>query len=451
MRLYEGPFRSKSYEVEKTPLSIVNRRDTYTAANGTVTYGTVTGFVPPSTEAFSSLYAPNFHKLVQDGWVIQTPFTLIKRNWSYKTAQIADDNYFGSPVQHTNGTYDNTCTFAQLPWLFSAPADFRNQVAAAADEVMTRVYAKAATPQADLLIEIAQLRETLSMFVLLGKRFVKLAKTFGSVTEAPPRIYDTETLRQFLNRLKRRVRAFPVQTARELGTLSGWWCEMRYGWRPLLSSLEGVVDALNDPTLGSMKRVTYRALEDLNLKDTKVNQYTSSLLGFTGNWSCTTETSFHETLRGGILLERTSSLAKNLGLELDQIPIAMWDLVPYSFIIDRFVNVGNYIRSLRPVLSTGFGGSWLVERFEYSHIYRGIYPSFDYSSGSGPSYKRWVRKGNEDEVRLDVVGHVRTVRGRPHIPVLRWDWASINDLFNAVDGIMLVIQRLVPAFLRSRR
>lgn len=451
MKLYQGPFRSKSYDVQKTPVTRVDARQTFTSPNGTVTYATISGFVPPSSETFSSLYAPNYHKLVNEDWVIQCPFTLVNHAWSYKSFTMIDDQYTDSPVQHYNGVYTNWCTYAQQPWLFSTPASFQNQIAAAANEVMTRVYAKANAPQADLLIEVAQLRETLGMFVQLGRRFVKLAKTIGSVTETPPRIYDTETLRQFLNRLKRKVKAFPVQTARELGALSGWWCEMRFGWRPLLASLQALVDALNDPTLGTMKRVTYRALEELNLSDTKVNTYAHSGLGWNGPYECRTETSFHETLRGGILLERSSDLVKELGLELDQIPTAMWDLVPYSFIVDRFLNVGNYIRSLRPVCSTAFGGSWLVERYEYSHLYRGIYLSFDYSSGSGSTYKRWTRQGGEDEVRHDVVGHVRTIRGRPELPTLRWDWASLNDLFNAVDGIMLVIQRLVPAFLRSRR
>lgn len=449
MKLYAGPYKSKGYVKELVPPRPVARSDTYIAPNGTVTYGGLAGTIPGDFEGFSSLYTPKFNDLVSDGWVIQCPFYKERTYWDHTTTTIVDDVYLGAPVQRYYGQYVGTLTYAQLPWLFPARTTFSSEWSAAREEAIARAFAKANTGNADLLIDISQYKQTAQMFVSAGKRLVKLANTVGSVKELPSRMPGDV----FTGDYARKVRAYPDESLRRLEELAGLWCEMRFGWRPLLATLEGVTKSLSDSTYGAERRVTYRAQESVLLQDFKLNATTvSACEGFSAPENYSTESKVEVAIRAGILLAERFDLADSLGLSLEQIPIAVWDYIPFSFIVDRFINVGNWIRSLRPIPSSDFGGAWVTERYTITSTFRGEHVSTDQSSGSGSSYKRWIRSGGTESARCTTEGVKRSIVARPPLlPTVRWDWSSINDTFNAIDGIMLVIQRLSPALRRYIR
>jgi hypothetical protein len=453
VKLYPGPFESRSYtEVLEPP---VNVDCTHTLVhNGVLTVNEkYLGRRGGATEEFSSLYTPNFHKLVDDGWVIQCPYLKVQTTWSHVGSTIVDDVWSGwNGANRDTHTYQNLCDYAQFPSSFYGPKSFHTQRIAAQDEVITRVFAKSQTRNADLLIDLSQIRQAINMFRTLANRLYILAKTPGTML-------DVDGLIALLSGrgdkdLGRKVRAYPVAYPRLLKELSGLWCEMRFGWRPLLSSLDGIVKSLSDPNMGKEKRTTYRSMENVDLTDIQVKTRNDSPGGgLTSPAYFKTETRYEGTFKAGILLAERYDLAESLGLSVSHIPIAIWDLVPFSFIVDRFINVGSYIRSLRPIASVDFGGAWCVERFKSTHVFGSEYLATDqvYGAGTG-QYVKWVRTGGWNEVRCETTGVIRTIVQRPPIlPTVRWDWSSINDTFNAIDGIMLAIQRLVPLLGRIHR
>jgi hypothetical protein len=47
-----------------------------------------------------------------------------------------------------------------------------------------------------------------------------------------------------------------------------------------------------------------------------------------------------------------------LGLRDQDIPVTVWELVPWSFVVDWFVNVGDWIQAVTPNPSVTVKGSW---------------------------------------------------------------------------------------------
>jgi len=231
-----------------------------------------------------------------------------------------------------------------------------------------------------------------------------------------------------------------------LSELSGLWCELRFGWRPLLVSIDGLAKALAEGSDTMPKRITYRSMEEISSNESATTVLNSAFLG---TITLTTKVSVVATVRGGILLERSRTGLQKMGFEWESIPYAAWDLVPFSFILDRFLNIGSWVRALRPVPPEQFGGAWVTTRILRRTTYTGVYSSGDVTTGSGSSKLRKVRIGSTNTAEEVFESVSRSIHRHPPIfPTLKWDWAQITDLYNVLDGIMLAIQQ--AANLRRR-
>lgn len=127
--------------------------------------------------------------------------------------------------------------------------------------------------------------------------------------------------------------------------LSDAWLEAQFGWKPLISDVRDgckALDAFNTGHGLQTRRVTGRYTD----KGTSAEQRT--VVGFSFNLVAATrlETSVSFVYRGGMRVA-----AKNPGdtsLDLwglgprDWLPTA-WELIPYSFLIDYFTNIGDLI------------------------------------------------------------------------------------------------------------
>jgi hypothetical protein len=436
MRLYKGPTTHKTNTDELSPARsesyLYQHRDVY---NGPIMNEYVPYLIPGSYRAFSSLYAPQFYKLRSEDWVFQFPYSQTRDETTCAPVDVRDDYYMGSPETHTFSYYLNLVGyFCGYPPFPSVPDFDATRHQQAQDEVLTRVYAKANSSNADLLIDLSQYKQTVSMFISALRRLLSLANTIGAfyryVSRGPG--------------YRRRVRIPNVDGFVDPKNLAGLWCEMRFGWRPLLNTLNGVIEALHS-LHGESKRVTYRAFENFTSKEEKLSVLHQPTWDFESTLNVSTKKTYESTFRGGILLEKTTTLAEDLGLDLRYVPIALWDLIPFSFVVDRFITVGDFIRSIHPIPVSAFGGSWVVERFERSHVYKCEYLPHSFSSGSGAGYKRWTRSGGTERTIRKMSGVVRQTFDRPpSLPTLRHDWLEFKDLYNLIDVLFLAIQRVKP-------
>jgi len=433
MKLYSGPYKSKVEDIQILAPYPVNTTDTTVSETGAITVNHVLGMNPGHQSHFSSLSTPNFRRLVRDGWVIQCPYSKTEVEWEYTPGQYTDQTYFGSPVKNAYTAYTNVVRGFQTRSVFPTLSSSDGQLAIerAQNEVLTKVYAKAAAPLVDSLVDLSQIGETLRMFLTTARRLLVLIKSPGAFF----RWIKTNTVDKFT------TARIPGNPHGRLSELSGLWCELRFGWRPLLVSLDGLAKSLAEGDDELSRRITYRSSEDVNLTSQASNIYYSNVMGWSLPIEYKTTLKVAASVRGGILLEQSRTLLAKAGFEWENVPFAAWDLVPFSFILDRFLTIGNYLRSLRPVPDAAFGGAWVVTRYTKRTQYDCIRTPGSFSSGSGASFKAWTRTSVPDRVTCIERGVVRTIhRHPPAMPTLKWDWSQLTDLYNAIDGIMLLIQ-----------
>lgn len=185
-------------------------------------------------------------------------------------------------------------------------------------------------PQFAGLVFFAELKETLGMLfspIRLGRRLLQRGITKSLKYRSPQ---------------KRRA------------YLSDWWLQARYGWIPLASDISSGCDTIMlgvernrtkfYTTYGSAKLSIRR---NLNWTRTDCLQYFGNLVGV--KYEETFDYSVRSTHGWEYRLgHETDQWLSQIGVHYRDIPGVIWELVPFSFAIDWFLNVGDFIKYLRP-------------------------------------------------------------------------------------------------------
>lgn len=444
MKIYTGPKVPVQESTVLTPAYSLNsyvRQGVVTNPNAPTLVWHY-GRVPASVGYFMGFRVPHFSSLVKAGWIIHNPMTKTTVSHSANEGVRGESRYTSGaqpPYNYDEWWGVNPPIQGRLTPLFiTLMSDGR--IARARDEAVTRVFAKAQTGNADILIDISQIKSLLRMLVKAGNLLLVLARRPGTFLDIVRASRDG----------RRYVRVPPDGKRVPVDSLSGLWCELRFGWGPFLETLSGIYDAAKRTDLNKTSRFTYRAMEEVSFNETKTGTFNESYswdgLVYSNQpyFQNDEEFSWRSTFRAGILLEQSISFADAVGLRASAIPYAAWDLVPYSFIVDRFFNIGNWIRSLVPIPASAFGGAWVTEKYQSEYRYRGRGIPFTKTYGSGPSYRKYEHAPvGEARYTVQQSGYVRTlVEHPPTLPVLRHDWSQLTSLFNLLDVLFLAIQRL---------
>lgn len=151
--------------------------------------------------------------------------------------------------------------------------------------------------------------------------------------------------------LRKRGKLLPKHKRKEF--LGNTYLEASYGWAPLVSDIQNGAEALAEYHLKRRNNTVYvrgssGVIETL-LSDVTSNQslqYGLSLLKFRRREVDTArvEVKYY----GKLLVSPANTLFLNerfWGLDLSQFAPTAWELMPYSFLIDYFTNIGNIINA----------------------------------------------------------------------------------------------------------
>lgn len=140
--------------------------------------------------------------------------------------------------------------------------------------------------------------------------------------------------------------------------LSRQWLRYRYGLRPMMYELISIIDALNSKY---QKRGSVRRTEAIQLAENAPSPYYEpfnvSGVGTTAlrikvDWS---QTSYTDNRVGHLYLTNPSKLLAFRRFGVDDLLGTAWELVPYSFIVDWFVDVSAYLQKVqREIISDDF-------------------------------------------------------------------------------------------------
>lgn len=207
--------------------------------------------------------------------------------------------------------------------------------------------------KASLHIEAAtQARSLVAEPTFAGATFVAELSDAVQLFRSPLRamkdlLHDIKTDQR---KAARKYRGLPLASF-----ISKHWLWYRYGIMPIVYDMRDASEALTTLEGWGPPRITVRGKS----KD----QGTASEIEHGTNvtaWSVEreVETSAEYSVRTGIIYEYSGE--NTFGVSLADVPNALWELVPFSFVVDWFGNVNNYIAAITPKVGVKVLGEWTV-------------------------------------------------------------------------------------------
>lgn len=147
--------------------------------------------------------------------------------------------------------------------------------------------------------------------------------------------------------------------------LSDSWLEFQFGAIPLGNDIADYANALNRMAAKRPPRVPIRATAERRSTQTKVvtNDTSVSSLLVKVRWVVYTQEVYQVNYYGAVKLDvdsPTLSMAQEFGYSVRDFAPALWEWIPYSFLVDYFTNIGDIIEAASvPASSIAWvGRSW---------------------------------------------------------------------------------------------
>jgi len=120
--------------------------------------------------------------------------------------------------------------------------------------------------------------------------------------------------------------------------LANAWLELRYGWTPLMYEIQGAIELLEEKILGGKLAYSYS-------KSTKTSYTDNSIVRSSGiDFAHNATIDDHVTI--SCLIKPVCPTRIILGqLGFDNPALIAYELMPYSFVVDWFYNIGDYLQS----------------------------------------------------------------------------------------------------------
>lgn len=399
------------YETGSSPSSPVLLNIGVAAAEGVTTEDRVT---------------PNFASRRSAGEIIMNPFNGCRAELQSSTAGLNyQTNYYtrsdsSAPwVQHPSSVTvraDNWTARHRLPWTLMSALDNSNRSvrvgasggvndAAFESIVLAEALDRASQPDTLAGVTIAEMNKTIALFEQGGRVAVRMAELLESLPSSSLKLFNA-TLKRY-GSLVRTAGASRArrQLKRDVGGallgLCNQWLGYRYGIMATYYDVESWTRAFGP---SSKRKVVGASRADSSNYD---SGWSFTDEGVHSNYEERTVINRRSTYRAGVVIDPAAvSSADRFGANR---PLTTaWELVPYSFVLDWFVDFGTRLSAWEGELSVRPLGSWVttVHQLSITKSYRRTFKgelvvgnqrwdSSGIDSGSLTEISRWtVRKAN---------------------------------------------------------
>nr|URG16532.1 MAG: maturation protein [Leviviridae sp.] len=352
---------------------------------------------------------PNFHTLQKQGMIINNPF-----NTRYTERADQNGTHWSWSILGTcTGGATCTQTGNSLRYAPNEPSVINlPNVNIDNLKVLAGTQAAASVQEAELDVPVvlAEIGET---FRMIHSPFRALERKFREELRSTKyRIYRTKMMQKKFG-FARPARASddlndfsspvyfrnPPRNAPtfERDTFMTWmgdrWLEARYGYLPVIRDLQAALGVLRDePT--HFPRYTARG-QASSSKLTSVETVPYSL----NDWLCagTTTKSAERlvTVRAGVLYQQIVTMQSRLNWSPTAVPSAMWEGLPFSFVADWVLNVGDWLKAIQPKHGVHALASWTVVTDESTRSLvtrASAQPYPGHSTSGGVSYDAVLRE-----------------------------------------------------------
>lgn len=288
------------------------------------------------------------------------------------------------------------------------------------------------------LVEMAQATMTLQLLgspLKQARELVKRAKRLDRKQHRAQLSRTAELAKGFGSVGKR------VADAANAGT--NLWLQWRYGWQQLFFSMQDIMDAAVAQT-GKEIRITGRGGSKGHGTGHTVHHHTTNPLWWAGTQPipfgrADTDVNLDVTFRAGVLASMDLSKADAFGFSSGDIPTAAWELIPFSFVADWFIKVGDWLGAWSPVVNQRVLTTWLTESRNETVLRQMEIFNRHQHAGSGASYVSMDGTASQHFYLSNVKTYTRTVGVNPSaLPPLDTDPFRVQ--LRILDAIALGYQ-----------
>lgn len=195
------------------------------------------------------------------------------------------------------------------------------------------------SPKTLALVTAAEMNKTMALF---GETAMKIAKLIRHAR----RLGTLRGAQQILGKVFREA-----PTRKSLDGAAKNWLAWRYGWGPTMMDINGTLEAYAYGDFVQKRKFARATAEDSRI-ETRLDPLWYAREGnpslSEGEWSFAWDEEFTQTLRGYILYQADLTYQPARAFGVDAFPSTAWELLPYSFVVDWFLPVGNWISAIEP-------------------------------------------------------------------------------------------------------
>lgn len=355
------------------------------------------------------------------------------RTKAYEAFTGEGDLYFGKHNQSTNNPphlangfivdHENPYGYTFFPYGQPADQNLRNRS-------ILRCRAKLAGAEVSGSVDLVESPETLAML-----RLAKIAK----MARSPIREL-TKLAKDLGKEAKRYRRGSNLRKAlKPADALSSVWLEYRMGWKPAVAAFESYRDLLlkGFAELEGVHRVRATEKVEWNTVLTDVTVSIQPERRIDGRYY------IYTYRRGGVLVGydkysttiyyKTHALSKyhqmrvKLGLTAGDLPMHIWETIPLSFVVDRFLDVGTWLAAKQVNPGVTKLAEFITVKREVEHT---------------PIISRWSEYYTLKTVKVPRLTcktmHRQPIGTEPIFPTVN---RELLDLVQKTDHLALAIQR----------
>lgn len=160
---------------------------------------------------------------------------------------------------------------------------------------------------------------------------------------------------------KYRLRHLGKTVASGYRAASNAWLEYRYGWKPLILDCQTTIDLCTKVAdKDSGKLLVARASQSRSFDRTITVDRAAGNVNVAGPARLTKS----YVASAGVLYRAdkayVEALDAKLGYRPSDLAVTFWESIPYSFVVDWFVNVGDWVQAIVPVPGINIVGNWIT-------------------------------------------------------------------------------------------
>lgn len=282
---------------------------------------------------------PNYRKLLKTASLPPNTFAYSERTWVPLTGsrKLTIHNLSYDDIRTYTGCLSST-QFAG----YSSAAPSALVISNLKNQSLTKALLKVKNQDVNLAEVWGERHETLKM---IATNVDRIGKTYASLKHG-----DFRGAAAALG-VEAKSLVFSSQWRKNQSkAIANGWLELQYGWKPLISDAYGAVEALHKSLVPTNKNQLIRVSAVSRLSDS------SSKVTALSNGTQTWNSGFDVQVKTCLYFRQQSTTLHTLSaLGITNPLYVAWELTKFSFVVDWFVHIGNFLSSI----DAAFGYTYL--------------------------------------------------------------------------------------------